>query len=187
LARPESIDCRPTVSLVFRLHGHGEGWRGCKSSNSSRRRDCPPPSQRRRAALLPRSHGQDRSAWTTRPGIFAFLDFIVLSDRAREYRCVEPQPKQGVGLLAAPDDVVLAHGWLSGADYDLEAEAKREVAHVPVNRLFVRSWKVTKLVVAQWRERPPAAAFTNRPRGTIVAFRFNSADGGHLLKAFAFS
>lgn len=126
------------------------------------------------------------------PKTSRFLDFLVLSDRVEEYRCVVRHPKRpAIRIVAEPRAVVFIRGRFSGLEYNLEKEAEQETARIrgaPHTVLaHTVSWSTMKAVLMIQKQYPPSEVFQNRPRGTLVLFRFNVSEHRHLIKAFGFS
>ncbi len=125
------------------------------------------------------------------PDTSPFLEFIVLSDRARMYASATDKPKTPNQVLTTqPDEAVQIMGVFSGSRYDLETVFAGMITGLGVKggAPCLRLGSDTLKGLLYWQvQNPPEAIFSNRPRGTMLHFRYPVAADRFLVKSFLFS
>lgn len=119
-----------------------------------------------------------------------FLEFIVMSDICRNYKCTAGSPRKGDMAFGIEQDHVLwLRGMFSGINYDLEDYALRLVGPENLRRgeLTIRMPCRTLKGILLFRNLgpPPRTSYGTRPPGTQAFFNLKVGDKA-LLKTFMF-
>ncbi len=119
-----------------------------------------------------------------------FLEFIILSDRARNYAVRSAAAKTpSVVVRIRPDDVLQVRGVFSGARFDLESVMAATIATLRQRQAFAQpviklDGSTLKGLLYYEAVSPPEEVFAQRPRGTILSFKFPVGPDVYLVKAF---
>lgn len=118
-----------------------------------------------------------------------FLDFIIMSDRARKYTNGISNPHSPYFQLPCDEnDFYIIWGKFSGARHPVESELANEIFPSGGYGMFFRlNGKYLKGVLFPLKMRIGDAMFRNRPAGTLLILRFPRQDNKYLLKGFSFT
>lgn len=126
------------------------------------------------------------------PEVPIFLQFVILSDIASNYRLASKKPKNHhVSIKLADDQCLAMRGAFSGIKFKLAEEMRQTLCAIFKGRPFMEPgvilcsnslqgiffWEVFKITEEAKGRRPP---------GTIVSFMFSTIENKNLIKTFIF-
>jgi hypothetical protein len=118
-----------------------------------------------------------------------FLDFLIITDPAGNYRITTTEPKYPyLWIDSKEEQTFIMEGKFSGSNYPLEVEMGRRVAtYSNLEPGLLVGASTLKGVLWPRLVQIPEESFLNKPKGTIVLFKFPVANHSYLVKGFVFN